>query len=456
MFRGIKSIIILLIVGILASGMPIYASNTHFNSLIPNINTLMPNIFSTKNVINVTKEENIISPNHVQIKFGFSPKSKTDYFNFLFDEFEPFTIDLSSNNEQVSNLPLSDLVSSGNYKAMEFYSDDTVQYITFEFDQNKLNLPDGSYDLKIIPNIKDRDLDISNNDFHIDFNTKGSYIQALPSINKGEMALTLYFPDNEFNHLIPITRTVRSNIYPLTTTIRNIEQGPNKDLGLSTTSPIPIGSSAGKVSDVAHVRLAKNIGEFDNGSTKATNAINSFVKSLTSLSNISKVQFHLTGQYSDDPFHGIDMNEPFSTTNNPEIYTAYITDNKRFLLEPIPLDMFNSKNDTNNIETIFNAMKFKAMPEIYNAKRHPLLPNDVELLDYNINKGMLTLTLSEEFIQAYNYDQDRHKLMVDGIVFTFMSLEDVDSVHIKIKSDSNSKELMDYEFVMPKYINPEA
>lgn len=451
MFRGIKNIFIILLIGIVASGIPIYASNI-------NINALIPNIPSTKNIITVTTEQNIISPNHVQIKFGFSPKSKTGHFNFLFDEPNPFTIELSSNNEQVSNLPLDTLISSGNYKSMEFNSNDAIKYITFEFEQKELNLPDGSYELKIVPHIKDKEIDISNCEFHIDFNTKGSYIQAIPAIKNREMALTLYFPDNEFNHLIPITRIVRTNTYPLTTIVRNIEQGPSKDLGLPTISPIPIGSSAGKVSDTAHIRLPKDISEFDHGSTKATIAINSFVRSLTSLSEISKVQFHLTGQYLNDPFHGIDMENPFSPTNNPEIYTAYITDTNRFLLEPISFDMFGNQYN-NNIETIFNVMKFKAMPEIYNAKRHPIVPNNVELLNYNINNGILTLIFNEEFTKAYKHSTDRHKMMVEGIAFTFMSLDNVDSINIKIKPDSensDSGQLTDYDFIMPVYINPES
>ncbi|HZK57748.1 MAG TPA: GerMN domain-containing protein, partial [Clostridia bacterium] len=386
MFRGMKNIFIILLIGILASGIPIYINKI-------NINALIPDTISSKDVVAITTEQNVISSDHVQIKLGFSPKIKTDYFNFFFEESDPFTIELLSNDEQISNLTPDKLISSNNYKAMEFYNND-VQYVTFEFEQKKLDLPDGSYNLKIIPNVKDKKIDITDHEFHIDFNTNGSYVQAIPSIGSREMALTLYFPDNEFNHLIPVTRIVRANTYPLTTVIRNIEQGPDENLGLPTICPIPVGSSAGKVGDTAHVRLPKNIGEFDHGSTKATTAINSFVRSLTSFSEISKVQFRLTGQYSNDPFHGMDMNEPFFPTNKPEIYTAYITDTDRFLLEPIPLDMFGSRHNGGDIETIFNLMKFKALPEVYNAKRHPIVPNNIELLGYSVDNKILTLTFN--------------------------------------------------------------
>ncbi|MCK9267905.1 MAG: GerMN domain-containing protein, partial [Alkaliphilus sp.] len=361
-------------------------------------------------------------------------------------------------DEQVPNLSSDILISSGDHKAMEFHNND-AQYITFEFEQEKLDLPDGSYDLRIMPNIKDKEMEITDCEFNIDFNTRGNYIQAISAVKDREMALTLYFPDNEFNHLIPITRIVKSNTYPLTTTIRNIEQGPDNSLGLPAISPIPSGGSAGQVGDTAHVKLPRNIEEFGYGSTKATIAINSFVRSLTSVDGISKVQFRLTGGHLNDPFHGMDMDEPFFPPKNTEIYTTYITDTDRFLLQPIPFDMFNTQYDKNNsIEAIFGAMKFKAMPEIYNAKRHPLVPDNVELLDHNINNRILTLIFNEEFIKAHENNQNRHKMMVDGIIFTFMSLENVDSVDIKIKPDSvnsGSIKLINYDFIMPVHINPE-
>ena len=152
---------------------------------------------------------------------------------------------------------------------------------------------------------------------------------------------------------------------------------------------------------------------------------------MTSVDGISKVQFYLTGQHSNDSFHGIDINKPFyPLKNNVEIYTAYVTDTNRFLLEPIPFDMFdrqdnnNGSNDKgngsrNNIRKIFNAMKFNVIPKIYNTKRHPIIPDGVELIEYNIDNGTLVLVFNEHFINVYKDNPNRHRMMVDGIAFTF-------------------------------------
>ncbi|HZJ76975.1 MAG TPA: GerMN domain-containing protein, partial [Oscillospiraceae bacterium] len=101
---------------------------------------------------------------------------------------------------------------------------------------------------------------------------------------------------------------------------------------------------------------------------------------------------------------------------------------------------------------------FKAIPEIYNIKRHPVVPDNIELLDYDIDDSVLTLIFNEDFIGPYKDNPDRHKIMVDGIIFTFMSLENVDSIKIKIRpgsKDSGNKQFLNYDFTMPVYINPE-
>jgi len=125
---------------------------------------------------------------------------------------------------------------------------------------------------------------------------------------------------------------------------------------------------------------------------------------------------------------------------------------------PVPFSMFRSQYNDDNISAIFDTMKFKAIPEIYNSKVHPIVPNEVELLDYSINNGMLTLTFNQAFEKAYENNEHLRQMMIDGIVFTFTSLEDVDYISIQVKldsSDSNIQEIVNYDFDMPVYINPE-
>ena len=453
MLRTIRNIFVLLLIGITASGMPIYASGINFSSIIPTI-------VSKNDAIIVTTEEKVISSNHVQIKYGFSADSDKSYTELLFNENNPFTVELTSNGDTIQDLSLDDLVTLGNYKSVELYSSTPV-YIIFDFDQEKLDLPDGSYKLKIKPNIDNVNVATEEAEFDIHFNTEGNYIPALPaitSVKHGETALTLYFPDNEANYLVPITRFVPYTSSPLTTTLRNLEKGPNSNLGLPVGTPIPVGGKAGKSGDTAYVNLPADLGSFNQGSSASTNAVNSLVNSLTSINGISKVQFQFNGKIIKDTFHGMTMDTPYHKPDNTMIYTAYLSDTNRFLLLPIPFSMFGTQYDDNNINTIFDTMKFKGIPKIYNAKRHPIVPNEVELLDYNIANRILTLTFNEEFLKVYENNDHRRQMMVDGIIFTFKSLNDVDFVNIKVKvnsKDTNEQEIINYDFAPPVYINPE-
>jgi len=450
MLRTIRNIFILLLIGITASGMPIYASSLNLNALIP---TIIP---KDNNII-VTTDQKIISSNHVQIEYSFSADSNKNYTSILFDEDNPFTVELTSNGDAIKNISIDDLVANGNYKVLEIYNGEPV-YIKFDFDREKLDLPYGSYNLILYPNAEGKQFNLEKTEFDINFSSDGTYVSALSTPKTRQTPLTLYFPDEELRYLVPITRFIPYTSSPLTTTLRNLESGPNNEVGLLNGSPIPLNGKAGKVGNTAYINLPTNLGVYNQGSATSTMAVHSLVNSLTSISDISKVQFQFNGKIVQDAFHGMTMDEPYNKPQDTIIYTAYLSTTNRFLLTPIPFDMFGAQYNKNNIPTIFDVMKFKSIPEIYNAKIHPIIPNEVELLDYSLKNDLLTLIFNESFTSVYENNQQLRQMMVDGIVFTFMSLEGVDSINIQVKIDSkdaNIREIIHYDFAPPVYINPE-
>lgn len=448
MFRTIKNLFILLLIGITASGMPIYASSLDFSTLIPTITT-------DRNIITVTTEEKVISTNHVQIKYNFF--SQSDYTNFSFNKDKPFSIELISNGNKIENISTNDLILEDQFVSLELYANAPAT-LTFDFDQKKLNLPDGIYDLEIIPHIEDQKIETDNTKFKIKYNTKGDYTYAQAHTKTSVTPLTLYFPDDEMNYLVPITRFVPSTSSPLTTTLRNLEKGPSNAFGLLEGSPIPIGGKAGKDGNTAHVNLPKNLAPYDKGSSVSFASVYSLVHSLTSINGISKVQFHFDGKILKDAFHGMIMDEPYMKSSENQIYTSYISNADRFLLLPVPFNKFGAEYGKANIETIFNAMKFQVAPEIYNSKVHPIVPEEVELLSYKTNNGMLSLTFNEAFTKAFEEEPMKRQMMVDGIIFTFMSMRNINSVDIQVKigtTDSKNEQIINYDFDIPIYINPE-
>ena len=456
MLRTMRNIFILLLIGITASGMPIYASSINLN-----LTSLMPTIIPKENAITITSEEKKLSNNHFQITLGFSLNPKENYASLVFDETNPFTVELTSNGDTIKHISLDELVPLGNYKTLEIYSENPA-YITFDFDQSKLNIPDGSYNLKLHPNTENKEFILDKTDFNINFSSEGIYANALATSKTGQTPLTLYFPDEELNYLVPVTRFVPYTSYPLTTILRNLENGPDSKLGLSNSSPIPSDGKAGKVGDTAYINLPANLGSYDQGSSIATMAVNSLINSITSADRISKVQFQFNGKVVNNAFHGMVMNEPYYNQNTDVIYVSYLSDTNRFLLVPVSFAQLGAVtenfDESIKIPTFFDVLKFKAIPGLYNSKVHPIVPNEVELLDYSLNEGVLTLTFNESFTKAYENNPQLRQRMVDGIIFTFLSLENVDSINIQLKLDSNgsnNQSIIIYDFQPPVYINPE-
>lgn len=453
MLRTIRNILILLLIGITASGMPIYASTFNYSDLIPSIISKDP-------VIIATAEEKVISNSQVKIKYGFTTDQSESYTSVLLNEDNPFIMELTRNGNIIHNISLDDVIDVKNLRELEIFSENPF-YITFDFDQNKLDLPNGSYNLKLYPNAEDTQFALDKSEFDINFSKSGTYVSALPTAEAGQMPLTLYFPDKDLMHLVPITRFIPYTSYPLTTTLRNLEIGPDKEIGLLNDSPIPPNGKAGKVGETAYVNLPADLGVYDDGSAIATTAVNSMVNSLTSVDEIDKVQFQFNGKVVKDAFHGMAMDNPYLKIQEPMIYAAYISDTNRFLLTPIPFISFGTVSEKYNesikIPTMFNTLKFNPFG-VYNSKIHPIVPDEAELLEYSISNGMLSLTFNEAFEKAYEGNRQLHQMMIDGIVFTFTHLNNVDFISIKVKldsNDSNSQGIKIYDFDQPVYINPE-
>lgn len=448
MFKSIKNIFILILIGIIGSGMPIYANNINLNSMV---STIIP----SKNSIIVNIEEKIVSKDKIQIKYAFSKNSKENYERILLDQETPFTIELICNGEKIKNISLEDIILEENYKSLEFYNNDEYHYITFNFDRKQLDLPLGSYELTLYPNAKNKKLYLNKTEFNLNFTSNGSYVHALSDVKKG-MPLTLYFPDEEANFLIPVTRFIPYNTTPLTTTLRNLEYGPSEKLGLHNNSPIPKGGTSGRTHNIAYVDLPKDLDPYDKSSASSIMAVNSIVNSLTSIDGISEVKFLFNGVTKKEALHGLVMDKPYYKEKNPIIYTAYLSNTNKFLLTPVSINKFNIKyNESNYISKIFELMKYNA---IYNSNIHPIVPNEVELLDYKLNNNTLTLTFNQEFEKAYTYNNELKQMMVDGIIFTFISLEDIDFINIELRTNSENQEdhtVTTYDFQQPIYINPE-
>jgi len=329
-------------------------------------------------------------------------------------------------------------------------SKDSPYIINLILNQEELNLPDGDYRFHIEVNLLDYDKDDNTDIASISFLNQYNYMPAVRGIARNQSALLLYFPDHQYNHMIPISRILPYTSTPLRATIDNLIKGPDEGLDLPQESPIPSNITVSLSQGVAGVNFYGDMGIYETNSSNAYIAVKSLVESLGSIREVNRVQFTFNNRIVDSGLHGHSMREPHSPSQAAKVYAALVTEN-RLLLTPITL------SNSETVEGLFSKMKYSGAKEIYNNELLPTIPETVQLLNHSIADNRLTLEFNDEFLKAYNNDPIRQLLMVDAILFSFTSLSNVDTVEIKI----NNKILDElHGVVIPQttvglHINPE-
>ncbi|ABR50143.1 hypothetical protein Amet_4061 [Alkaliphilus metalliredigens QYMF] len=423
----IRNILLLLIICATASGIPIYADSINFST------------FRTNTAVS---SEHIQLHTHLeedQLTVTFS--TDRDQTPLVFDLDHPFTLEIQFQNETVKEVMFHE-IAIGTPNLDTVMTQDSP--LTFELDlsQHQLQLPDGNYTLVLQPNVKNMPTSFPAESIHLSYDLSGNYIPALQGISRNETALKLYFPTEDYNHLIPVTRVIPYTRTPLRMTIDALEQGPATDLGLPTFSPIPQGSDISLNQGSATIHLSSDTASFIQGSATAIVAIDSFVESLGAISEVNAVRFESESN-SNEIFHGMSLDEPFIPMAGPQLYVKFKGENKRLLLLPLSLE-----KKSLDVEGIFAQLKYQSNYQFFNHQIQPTVPMEVELLSFNIEGSTLHLTFNEAFIEVQQ-ENSLHQLMIESLLYTYTSFEEVEQVHFQVAGHFS-------ETISPSpYINPE-
>lgn len=437
MSRPIRAILLLIMIFIAASGMPLYADTMNFK-----LNFEFPTPFSpAEEAIAIDTNITMLSPSHPRLEFIITANKKN--LSLQFDESNPVELSLFLQGNIINTLQPKDVViNHGNPSKLQV-----------DLPQNLLDIPDGNYEIEAKFHLLNIEDEITSDRVAVSFNRKFTYVEALKSINPNETALTLYFPDNNANYLIPITRIIPYTRTPLRSTIDHLTKGPKETLGLGNGSPIPKVLGLGLNRGIANVFLSRDLGIYEEYSSSARIAVESFVNSLTSINEVNAVQFYFDNKILSDGFHGRVMNKPIGPNTSPKLYVGYITDKNRIFLTPISMDSYNM-----TIDNLFNGLKYSSKQLPYNYSLQPTVPEEVMLLDYVVENGHLQLLLNDAFMTVYADEGDRRKLMVESILYTLTSLEDITSIEFRVEgfTSNASEDLPLNQPTTPSpYINPE-
>lgn len=442
MFRTFKNILLLCMLCFVATGVPLYADTITIS--LPSFN-----LGGTGNLIfegNLTKE----TPQQWHLSLNLASDGKALTLNL--DPNQPMLLEVMLEDTIVTELIIEKNQIPGLQETGELTL--TQEGITLEYllNQTTLNLPDGAYSLRVTPQFDLDQAPVTPLTYAFDFNTQGTYYRALDTIKRNQTALQLYFPNPEATGLISVTRVIPYTNRPLRATLDQLELGPTAELGLPTGPSVPTGGSLSLNRRIANLFLPQDIGHYNTNATDGALAMEALVNSLASIKEVDGVQFYFGRRIVDTNFHGMVVNKPIYPSTDPVAYGILSTNTERFLLMPLPVSQ-----TPRTVEQMFKTLQYLGQRELYGAQVQPALPHGMTLLDHQLEAGVLTLNLSEDFGQFTGLD--RKLASVEALLYSFSSLDGVDAIQLQVQGQPLPA-IGELDFTNPvtvtPYINPEV
>lgn len=439
MSRPIRAILLLIMIFVAASGMPLYADSISLNF---DFQFTTPFNSSKEDIIAVDTSITMLSPSHPHLAISITADERN--LPLHFNTTNPIELSIYFEDRLINTMEIEEIA----------ITDGVPTVIEIDFPQSLLDIPNGHYELALKLNIENLEAPIVSSKIPVAYYTDFNYVEPLKSITRNETALSLYFPDNAMNYLVPITRVIPYTRTPLRSTIDHLVQGPKEALGLPLGSPIPTVQGLSLNRGIANVYLPRDIGTYDQYATSARIAVESAVNSLSAINEVQGVQFYFGNQILDFSFHETIVNKPIYPSTLPKYYVGYITNTNRMLLTSVPMGDENPA-----IDAVFNGLKYSSQQIPYTYNLQPTVPEEVALLDYSIEGNNLKLKLNDAFIRVYADYPDSRKIMMDSILYTFTSLADIESVEFQVEgytSGLSNDVPLDQPIRPTPYINPES
>lgn len=438
MVRAIFNLFLVVIICITASGIPVNVDAFDFSLPLPSMNTSISYVMDLET-------DTLENPSTIDLRVQGIPINELTYENDQRLQLEVF-----QDNQLIASFDEKTLVTSTNEVSSAV--EDVLIY-TLDISQAKLDLPNGSYIFHIRSMAKEAE-NLKPVELKVSYLTLSKYVPAAHILPKNMMALSLFFPDNNVQYLVPITRVVGHERAVLRKIIDELRAGPSEGMGLGTL-PIPQIKQLSVNRDLFTINWTNDGSQTSQGSSIAALTADSLVQSLTSVSGISRIKFLVNGKDSDELFHGVGTREIFSGDIGPKVYLAYDNYDERMFL--VPHSLVQKDRDA-LVQEIFNSLKTAQSSEGALLGLHPVIPSNVELLNTVYHNKTLTLNFDKDFLSIYPDRVDLQRMVVDSIFFSFTSLQDIDQVLLTVEGNAISSFgniNLSQPIKGPFYINPE-
>lgn len=265
---------------------------------------------------------------------------------------------------------------------------------------------------------------------------KPLYIPMEAENPEGKVPLILYYPNHNQTILVPITKYIPSTQMDILAVFNHLTSPFYKELGLSATPPIHKPKKVEVKGDAVVIDLDKNDSLYKKDVYASYMYFGSIYHSIKQFSSVRKVQFLVDGKNQKEIFHGtMQFEEPIEIIKQPEVYLVYFTQSRKYLV-PLPSIFVDENNKLGeSLEEVIEKM-FKQLQQGYEYKGiffTAPIPLNVKLLKIQKQGTTLQLSLSKEFIAVYGNDYNSKRMMLDAIVYTFTSLQEVEYVKLMIE-----------------------
>lgn len=441
MLKAIANLLLILLICIGASGISIFYSPVLDQSVSMHDNNEEITLMASSEV-----DETLLNPNSIYIKYK---TNKNVLLNF--NENHQFTAKIYKDDKIYKT---HDIRHSGPTQ-IEF-TQDTPYSVDIDISKKSLDLPNGNYKIEITPNIIDSSLNIESLTLDVKYLSDVPYIPAISTIPDGKMALNLYFLDNNnsVQQLIGITRFVDNNKRPLVSIVDELKKGPSFESGLNMNPIIGEYNYVSLKGTTAYVDLPSKESIYSEESERSEAAMNTFIKSLGSYPGVDNIRFLVDYNRAKTFFNNQDVTISYTISNENKAFLAFDSPNRYFLVESDVEDITEEMAVEDKVAMIFDSLQNSNYDYL-----SPTVPSEVKLLNSRLENDALVLNFNSDFLDAYNYNNNLNRMMLDSIIFSFTSLNEVNKVKILVDDkviNSFTGVDLSTEIIRPLFLNPES
>jgi hypothetical protein len=443
MFKTIFNILFILAICFTLSMIPL--NTAIFDS--PAINGDGPTEIATASEYEVSIDPGEASSyNSAQVEFTIKGIFNKDFS----DDFVRF--DFIMDGETVKTLQASDFDLDRDAS----YADEISSlHYSVNVDNESAGLSPGAYSLRIY--VADESAIAMEEAFtDVLYMPNGTFASASSIENQsGLMNFRLHYPDDQYMYLVPVTRTVPRQESVVRYLVNTLSDGPKSSMGLTNGSPIPFIPYIWISGNTSTLSLPSgDLGIYDDGSSVSLFAAKAITRTLRDNLGIEEVKVQINQQPAETVLHGMDISAPWTTKEGPMAYICLETETGNLLLAPAKLEA-NSYDDA--IEQMFAAFKTGRANEAKSPNTVAFLPSSVDLLDYTISDGVITVDLSTDITNLYGERTDLANMAVEALLNSFTTLMNVDKVVLTAKGIPIQFESYDFSVPLekPAFINPE-